>query len=400
MSRVVVVGAGPAGLAAAIALRRRGAEDVVVLDREDTAGGVPRHCDHTGFGLRDVHRVLRGPRYAARYVTLAERAGVEIRTRATATGWAGPAALAVTSPHGVETLAADAVVLATGCRERPRSARLVPGTRPAGVLTTGALQQLVHGQHVRIGRRAVVVGAEHVSFSAVMTLHDAGCATVAMVTEHPAHQTYAPFAWWAAGRHGVPLVTSTRLADIRGHERVEAVVLDDGRSLACDTIVFTGDWIPDHELARHGNLRMNGGTLGPEVDGGGHTSRPGVFAAGNLVHAAETADVAALGGRAAADAVRAFLATGAWPTPRVAVECAAPLCWVWPQTLSVDVPSPATMLLRTNQLVRRATLVVEHDGRVLWRGRPRAFVPNRSIRASGAWAANIREGSVRWRLDA
>ena len=399
MSRVVVVGAGPAGLAAAVAVRRRGGGDVVVLDREDTAGGVPRHCHHTGFGLRDLHQVLRGPTYAARWVALARRAGVEVRTQATATGWAGPTALTVTSPRGVETLAADAVVLATGCRERPRSARLVPGTRPAGVLTTGALQQLVHLQHVHVGRRAVVVGAEHVSFSAVMTLREAGCETISMVTEHPMHQTYAPFAWWAAGRHGVPVVTSTRLTDIRGRERVEAVLLDDGRWLACDTVVFTGDWIPDHELARRGDLQMDRGTLGPAVDASGRTSRPGVFAAGNLVHAAEPADVAALGGRATAGPVHAFLTTGAWPTPRDPVGCVAPLCWVWPQILTAGAPPPAIVVLRTTEFVRRGTLVVEQEGRVLWRGRPRDFVPNRSIHVPGAWATTRRDGPVRCRID-
>ena len=130
MSRVAIVGGGPAGLAAAIALRRHGA-DVVVLERDARAGGVPRHCDHWGFGVRDLHRVLGGPSYAARYVGLAERAGVDVRTCATANGWDGPTTLAVTSPRGIESIAADAVLLATGCRERPRSARLVPGTRPS-----------------------------------------------------------------------------------------------------------------------------------------------------------------------------------------------------------------------------------------------------------------------------
>src|SRR6185295_4820904 len=128
------------------------------------AGGVPRHTDHTGFGLRDLHRCLRGPRYAARYRTRAAAAGVEIRTQTTATAWAGPQTLAITAPSGIGELAADAIVLATGCRERPRAARLVAGDRPRGVLTTGLLQQLVYLHRQPVGRRAVIVGAEHVSF--------------------------------------------------------------------------------------------------------------------------------------------------------------------------------------------------------------------------------------------
>jgi len=325
VSRIVVVGGGPAGLAAAIALRAQGEGDVVVLEREPAAGGVPRHCHHTGFGFRDLRRVLGGPAYAARYATLAARAGVDVRTEASVTGWTDSTTVTVTSPRGVETIAADAVLLATGCRERPRSARLVPGTRPAGVLTTGALQQLVHLRRARVGRRAVVVGAEHVSFSAVMTLREGGCDTVAMVTEHPSHQTYAPLAWLAAGRLGVPILGRTRVVEIRGRERVDAVVLDDGRTLACDTVVFTGDWIPDHELARAAGLIMDA-TRGPRIDLALATSAEGVFAAGNLVHAAEAADVAALSGRHAARAAYAFLQDGGGGSTDagLAIECRPP----------------------------------------------------------------------------
>jgi thioredoxin reductase len=389
VSRVVVVGGGPAGLAAAVELRRQGVAHVVVLERDAEAGGVPRHCDHTGFGLRDLHRVLGGPGYAARWVRLAGRAGVEVRTAATATAFAGPTSIDVTSPRGMERLDADAVVLATGCRERPRSARLVPGTRPQGVLTTGALQQLVHLQRAALGRRAVVVGAEHVSFSAVLTLREAGCATVAMVTEHPRHQTYAPLAWIAA--RGVPILAGRRVADIRGRERVEAVALDDGRVLACDTVVFTGDWIPDHELARRGGLAMDDGTRGPSIDQAGRTSVQGVFATGNLVHAAETADVAAIGGRDVARHVARFLETRRWPAT-VAIGCEPPLRWVWPTALDATAPPPRRFILRVGAFVDGATVSVVQGHATLWRGRIGRAIPNRSIRIPGAWATAATPG--------
>ncbi|MGH2743625.1 MAG: FAD-dependent oxidoreductase, partial [Pseudonocardiaceae bacterium] len=140
---VAVVGGGPAGLAAAVELRRRGAGEVVVLEREAEAGGIPRHAKHQGFGLRDLRRPLSGPAYARRYAELAREAGVEVLEETMVTGWAA-SALELTSPRGRSRLEPAAVVLATGCRERPRSARLVPGSRPAGVMTTGMLQQLVY----------------------------------------------------------------------------------------------------------------------------------------------------------------------------------------------------------------------------------------------------------------
>ena len=387
MSRVVVIGGGPAGLAAAIELRRRGAGEVVVIERDGDAGGVPRHCDHPGFGLRDLRWLLGGPSYARRYVGLAERAGVEIRTRTTVTGFEGSKAITTTSPGGLDTIRADAILLATGCRERPRGARLVAGTRPAGVLTTGSLQQLVHLRHEHIGRRAVVVGAEHVSFSAVMTLREAGCETVAMVTEHPAHQTFAALAWIAA--RGVPILPSTRVVSIQGRERVEGVTLADGRTLACDTVVFTGDWIPDHELARRAGLAIDPGTRGPRVDRIGRTSSPGVFAAGNLVHAAEPADVAALGGRAAAEAITSYLGTERWPDP-VPVVCERPIRWTWPNALAADVP--AMELLYRVEAPTSGHLVAEQAGRILGRARVRGLVPNRSLRVRASWLRDARAG--------
>jgi cation diffusion facilitator CzcD-associated flavoprotein CzcO len=141
---VVVVGGGPAGLAAALELRRRATRDVVVVEREAEAGGIPRHARHQGFGLRDLRRPLSGPAYAARYARRAEEAGIEIRTETMVTRWTPDGPLQLTAPDGPELIEADAVILATGCRERPRSARLVPGSRPEGVMNTGTLQQLVY----------------------------------------------------------------------------------------------------------------------------------------------------------------------------------------------------------------------------------------------------------------
>jgi len=133
---VLVVGAGPAGLAAAIELRRLGAGRVLVVDRERAPGGVPRHCAHTGYGVRDLHRVLTGPAYAGRYVAAAREAGVDVQAGTTVTALDGPRAT-LTGQDGIRHVAARAVLLATGCRERPRTARLVAGDRPAGVMTTG-----------------------------------------------------------------------------------------------------------------------------------------------------------------------------------------------------------------------------------------------------------------------
>ena len=312
---VLIVGAGPAGLAAAIELRRLGAGRVLVADREQEPGGVPRHSAHTGYGLRDLHRVMTGPAYARHYATAAARAGAEIRAGTTVTGWSGDRVATLTSPGGIETVTARAMLLATGCRERPRPARLVAGDRPPGVMTTGELQQRVYLGGERRPGRALVIGAEHVSFSAMVTLAHAGADVTALVTDQPRQQSYAAFALAAAARWQVPVWTSTAVRRVTGRGSLAAVELADIRSgavrvVACDTLVFTGDWIPDHELARLAGTGIDPGTRGPAVDTSLQTCVTDVFAAGNLVHAAETADVAALSGRHAARHIAAALRGG------------------------------------------------------------------------------------------
>ena len=205
----VVVGGGPAGLATAIELRNLGISPVTVIERERQAGGIPRHSDHTGFGARDLRTVVSGPRYAARYRELAEEAGVETLTETMVTDWEGARVLKLTGPGGREEIEPPAVVLATGCRERPRSARLVPGSRPAGVMTTSTLQQLVHLRGEKVGHRAVIVGAEHVSFSAVATLAHGGASVAGLVTDLPRHQSLTAFRVGAALRYRAPVWART-----------------------------------------------------------------------------------------------------------------------------------------------------------------------------------------------
>ncbi|HMJ97307.1 MAG TPA: FAD-dependent oxidoreductase [Thermoleophilaceae bacterium] len=394
---VVVVGAGPAGLAAALELRRRGVGHVLVLEREAAPGGIPRHAQHQGFGLRDLRRPLSGPSYARRYAELVAAAGAELRAETMVTGWAPGGPLELTGPRGREQLEPAAVVLATGCRERPRSARLVPGSRPEGVMTTGTLQQLVYLKGVKPGTRAVVVGAEHVSFSALLTLAHGGARAVGMATELPRHQSLALFRAGAALRFRAPLWTGTAVSAIHGRPRVEEVELthlDSGavRRVACDTVVFSGDWIPDHELAVMAGLAMDAGTLGPAVDTALRTSRPGVFAAGNLLHGAEMADVAALSGRHAAAGAAAFLVDGgSWPHVRVPVECEPPLRWIAPNVVvpGAGAPPRARFALRSASFAQRPRVEIAQGGRTLWSGRVRRLVPGRSAALPHAWTTAV-----------
>ncbi len=261
--------------------------------------------------------------------------------------------------------------------------------------TTGQLQNLVHLHHRVPGSRAVVVGAELVSWSAVVTLREAGCRTVLMTTRHRRPESYAAFN--LAGRLALraPVATRTRVIKVIGKRRVEGVQVEDivtgaRRVVECDTVVFTGDWIPDNELASAAGIEMDRGTKGPLVDSALRTSRRRTFAAGNLVLPVETADIAALGGRHAAASVLADLGGHHGNDDHVRIRALEPFLWVSPGLLRArDRPlARSRLVLWTNRLVPRPHVVVWQDGREIgtvtgpWVASPgRAFhVPDRALR--------------------
>jgi hypothetical protein len=262
-------------------------------------------------------------------------------------------------------------------------------------MTTGTLQQRVYLQGLPVGERALIVGAEHVSFSAIMTLAHGGARAIGLTTTHPRHQSLAAFRLGAQLRYRVPVWTRTKVSAIHGRPRVEAVELTDlasgrRRELACDTVVFSDDWVPDNELAAMAGLEL-GEAGSPWVDAGLRSSRAGVFAAGNLLHGAEQADVAALSGRHSAAAVAGYLETGEWPLERVPIVCEQPLHWIAPQVVSAsdERPPRGRFLLRSREFVRAPRIELRQGRRVLWAGRPRVVMPGRSAGLPADWATSV-----------
>ncbi len=386
---VAIVGGGPSGLTAAAALAGRVDGEVLVIEREAQTGGIPRHSDHLGYGMRDLKRFISGPAYARRLTGMAQDAGATLETEAMVTGWDGERSLQITSPRGLRTVTADAVVLATGARERPRPARLVPGDRPDGIFTTGQLQNLVHLNHANVGSRALVVGAELVSWSAVLTLRESGCKTVGMVSGYPHAEAYAAFRMPGRFLMSGPVFTRSRVVGINGKDRVRSAVvenIDSGKrtTVDCDTVIFTGDWIPDHELARTGGLAMDPATRGPVVDAGLRTSCPGVFAVGNLLHPVDTADGAALDGHHVATAVSAWLENRDEPPKAVRIRADGPFRWVAPQLVSPEggVAARGDLLFWVDEYRRLPKLRAVQDGRTLATKRtPWPAAPGRVYRA-------------------
>lgn len=400
---VAIVGAGPAGLSAAFELRRRGATRVVVLEREGEAGGVPRHCGHPPFGWQEYRRILSGPAYAARLRADAQGLDIRLRTTVTALGQGGRLELA--TPEGRNALKARRVILATGARETPRSARLVGGTRPIGVTTTGALQAMVYLKNRAPFERPLIVGTELVSFSAVLTCRKAGMRPVAMVEETDRVVAPSPCALYPR-LLGIPVHTGTTIASIEGGARVESVVLHDRngreRRIACDGVLFTGRFVPEASLLRASHLAVDPATGGPVVDQTGRCSDPAYFAAGNLLRPVETAGWSFREGRLIAATVAADLATPAQPRParEISITHRPPVRLVMPQRISL--PANGTGLADLQLRVERPVsgdLTILSGGAPIWRRRVSARPERRLLVPLNAFLERIGSDALTVEFD-
>jgi NADPH-dependent 2,4-dienoyl-CoA reductase/sulfur reductase-like enzyme len=352
---VAVVGGGPAGLAAAMSAKRCGAKRVTVLEREAIAGGIPRHCTHSPFGMREFNRVLWGPAYARRLVSQALGDGVEIRTNVTVVKLRPEGGLVLATQEGLREIAARRVILATGIRETPRAPRLVSGDRPLGVLTTGALQCFAHVEGLQPFRRPVIVGSELVAFSALLTARTAGIRPVAMI--EPGSRAIARWPSALLPRLlGIDLLLDARLIEIIGTDRVEAVLVATPRGerrLACDGVLFTGEFMPAAELVRQSHLKLDERSSGPVIDQFGRCSDPAFFAAGNLLRPVETAGWCwAEGARVGRDVVRDLAGSLPKAGHDISVSAGVPIKFVVPQRLVAGGAGGSTLQLRVTRPVR------------------------------------------------
>ena len=288
---VAIVGGGPSGLALATELKRCGVARVVVLERETSAGGVPRHCGHYPFGVREYGRLLKGPEYATRNVDEAIKHGVEIRTETTVTQLHAGGRLSLTAAKGLETLDAKRVVLCMGVRESTRAQRFIGGDRAHGVTSTGALQSLVYLKGMHPFQRPVIFGSELVSFSAIDTCRHLGMRPAAMVEEQGRIVTHKIIKPYLAVR-GVPLFTGVQNPRIIGTKTVEALEFIDSsgvtQHIETDGIIVSGRFRPEAALLRRSPIEVDPGSDGPVIDQFGQCSDPAYYSAGNLLRPAET----------------------------------------------------------------------------------------------------------------
>ena len=313
---LIIVGGGPAGLAAAVAAREAGVEQILILERDHELGGILNQCIHNGFGLHTFHEELTGPEYAARFIQKVEALNIPYKLNTMVMDISpGRTITAMNREEGVFQLQAGAVILAMGCRERPRGALNIPGYRPAGIYSAGTAQRLVNMEGYLPGKKVVILGYGDIGLIMArrMTLEGAQVQVVAELMPYSGGlkrnivQCLDDF--------GIPLKLSHTVVDIQGRERVTGITLAqvDSRNRPipgteehydCDTLLLSCGLIPENELSRSAGVKLSPITSGPVVDESLETSIPGVFACGNVLHVHDLVDYisqeAAMAGRNAA----------------------------------------------------------------------------------------------------
>ena len=383
--RVLIVGAGPAGLAAAHALARQGVGGILVIDRDDAPGGLPRFCHHPGFGLEYARWPYTGPGFVKRLLHDLKGADVRIACRTTLLSLrAGPEVEVVGPSTGLRWIRPETVILATGIRESNRGNLAIPGGRAeSGILTTGQLQQIV-ARKVALPKRLksiIVVGTEHVAFSAIWTARNAGLRVTAMIGGEDRIMSFAPFGGLAR-LLGTAVMTQSCIREIEAKDgAVVAAIIETPagtRRLPTDGVVFTANWIPETAALAGGPVALDPRTAGPTIDQAMRTSTRGIFAAGNVLHGVESSGWCANEGRHAGDMAARFLRgeiDGNQAGARI--ELSPDLDFIVPQLWNGAGGLPFNLRMTADVGGRKLALTVGET--ILWSGDRRRLLRRRRI---------------------
>ena len=374
---IVIIGGGPAGLAAAAAARKAGIQDILILERDNCLGGILNQCIHNGFGLHTFKEELTGPEYAARYIQMVEEEHIPYKLNTIVIDINKDKEVTlINREDGLTTIRAKAIVLAMGCRERPRGALNIPGYRPAGIYSAGTAQRLMNIEGYAVGKEVVVLGSGDIGLIMArrMTLEGAKVKVVAELM--PYSGGLKRNIVQCLDDYGIPLKLSHTVVDIQGKERVTGVTIvkvDENRkpipgtevNYSCDTLLLSVGLIPENELSRSIGVDMNRVTSGPNVSDKLETSAEGIFACGNVLHVHDLVDYvseeATLAGTNAAAYVRAE--AGENPGRRVEMKAENGVRYTVPQSLDPDnMRDQVTVRFRVADVYKDRFISVYYDG--------------------------------------
>ena len=390
---IVVIGGGPAGLAAAIEAKKLGAGKVAVIERDAEPGGILQQCIHNGFGLHIFKEELTGPEYAQRFIDMAREEGVEILLNTIVVSVSANRVVKAMNAGGLITIEAGAVILAMGCRERTRGSIAIPGDRPSGVFTAGTAQRYMNVEGYMVGRKAIVLGAGDIGMIMARRIALEGGEVVAVLARGSVVKGLTRNVVQCLDHYNIPLKYNHNITRINGRERVESVTVAQTdekkevipgteREYECDTVLLSVGLIPENELSRTAGVEMDGKTSGPFVNDGMETSIPGVFACGNVVQVHDIVDfVTEESRRAGAGAARFIRGEGGDSGGFLNVVASGGISSCVPQRVRRHaMPEKLDFFMRVDDVYREAQVVVTNRGKELGRFKRTNLTPGEMVK--------------------
>ena len=385
---LVIIGAGPAGLAAAAAAKEEGCESLLMIDRDEVMGGILNQCIHNGFGLHTFKEELTGPEYAQRFIDKCHELNVEYKLNTMVIDVTPEKTIYAINPHeGLIEIQAKAIILAMGCRERPRGALNIPGTRCSGIMTAGAAQRFVNMEGYMPGKEIVVLGSGDIGLIMARRMILEGARVKAVLELLPYSSGLKRNIVQCLNDYDIPLKFSHTITQIHGKERLEGITyaqVDERRRpiketekyVPCDTLLLSVGLIPENELSRKANVKLSPVTSGPVVNNSLETSAEGIFACGNVLHVHDLVDNVTIesenAGKNAARYIKGIMNRGR-EIPLNAVEGVR---YTVPQFISPEgMDGPLSVRFRVGDVYRDAYVSVYFDGERIFHRKKRILTP-------------------------
>ncbi len=373
---IIVVGGGPAGLAAAIEAKKNGVDSILILEREIELGGILQQCIHHGFGLHVFNQELTGPEYAENFINETKELGIEYKTDTMVLDVTDDKTVVfVNAVDGYQTLKAKSVVLAMGCRENTRGAIGIPGSRPSGVLTAGAAQRLINIEGYMVGRQAVIMGTGDIGLIMARRLTLEGASVKAVMSRRTYPAGLMRNVVQCLYDYNIPMMLQHTVTKIHGKERVEGVTivsLDENRKpipgseqyMECDTLLLSVGLIPENELSRKAGVTMDKNSNGPFVNESRETNVEGIFACGNVLHVHDVVDFVTEESRTAGRAAAAYVLDRAPASAStISVTPGKDINYIVPHTIDPEkVEEEIELMFRVSELFDDSRIVVKKDG--------------------------------------
>lgn len=373
---IVIIGGGPAGMAAAVAAYDSGVKDVVILDREEDLGGILRQCIHNGFGLHKLGQELTGPEYAAVYKEKVKQRGIKVFYESTVTAVSPDKIVTARNREGILKIQAKAVVLAMGCRERSRGALNTPGTRPAGVYSAGTAQKLMNCEGYMVGKKVVILGSGDIGLIMARRMSLEGAKVEAVCEILPYSGGLTRNIVQCLEDYGIPLYLNTTVAEVHGSKRVEGVTIaqvdanrniieESKRFIECDTLLLSVGLIPENELTREAGIAISPVTSGALVDENCQTSIEGIFACGNVLQVHDLVDYVSDEAERAGMGAANYVLSGNQATRSVATKAGKGVRYVLPQTVHTDSGKDTALFLRVTEPFGKVRFTVTAGDEIL-----------------------------------